>query len=107
MTRVDRCDRCRFWERDEPQPDEKTHPEDAIGRCHRRAPWPFASEWWYEMTRLLAADKPEEQTITNGWEEACDRGSTSWAPTHANDWCGEFEETPHRTQSDTNDPSFQ
>lgn len=89
--RVERCDRCRFWVKEEEQ--EAPHPDDFVGRCHRRAPWPFASEWWYEVLHRLSwiADRKADDTIDNTWEEATDHGSTYWPLTEGADWCGEFE----------------
>lgn len=89
--RAERCDRCRYWVRDDGQ--EKAHPDDVTGRCHRRAPWPFASEWWHEVIMRLSwiANQKVDDGVDNTWEEAEYHGSTSWPPIDGGDWCGEYE----------------
>jgi hypothetical protein len=87
-----RCNRCRYWVKDDGQ-DKGVHRDDMIGRCHRHAPQPFASEWWHEILEHLVWLHPsaEDETVENTWEEAEYRGSTSWPPIYGGDWCGEFQ----------------
>ena len=82
--RDERCDKCRFWARDE-FVEENTHPDDVMGTCHRHAPAPPLN--LYDIRNMLSGfahhlKVPEESWLN--WEEGDPIAAlTHWPATFA------------------------
>jgi len=86
MSRIITCDICRFWVAAESLPANHAMMGDGFGECRRRSPHggTFA-------TYLTGGKEPKRVSTT----------AFPFPPTHAKDWCGEFEPPhPHQNPED-------
>ena len=98
MTKVNRCDQCKYWEKEDSKSNVDRHPDDQMGECHRHAPSPSVNtDFQYEALKFLAvmswqfADSKEEKKWFNTWENAAsDSTVITWPCTSSGGWCGDF-----------------
>ena len=95
-----RCDSCTFWVVGEQwggaKSQQKHHPDDRLGSCHRNAPQTSLGDWNYHVLEALvlmigpdAADQNEH--LIQNWEECTHAQPAIWPTTAGNNWCGEYQ----------------